>query len=163
LLSKTTRRLALLALIPAALLGSLMIASPASAALTAPQTLETQIVGYTNWQRKAHGCKTPLRVDNRLTLAARGHSYYLARTGKFSHTGYAGSSFGFRIRYKGYTAPMSENIARGYPTASKVIYAWLASPGHRRNLLDCRAKAVGVGVVYNSRGQAYYTQDFGWR
>ena len=163
MLSTTTRRLALLALAPAMLLGSLMIASPASAALVPEQTLQTQIVGFTNWQRKAHGCKTPLRVDARLTAAARGHSYYLARNGRFSHTGYLGSSFGFRITYRGYTAPLSENIARGYPTAAKTIHAWLDSPGHRRNLLDCRAKAVGVGVVYNARGQAYYTQDFGWR
>ena len=161
MLSKTTRRLALLALVPAMLLGSLMIASPASAA-TATTTLETQIVGYTNWQRKAHGCG-PVRIDNRLTLAARGHSYHMARTGRFSHTGFGGSSFGYRITYKGYTAPLSENIAWGYRDAATTVRAWMASPGHRKNILNCKAKAVGVGVVYNTRGQAYYTQDFGWR
>jgi uncharacterized protein YkwD len=162
LLSKTTRRLALLALVPAMLLGSLMIASPASAALVSEQTLQSQIVGFTNWQRRQHGC-APVRLDPRLTAAARGHSYHMARTGAFSHTGYGGSSFGFRIRYKGYTAPLAENIAYGYPTAARTIHAWLASPGHRRNMLNCQAKAIGVGVVYNSHGVPYYTQDFGWR
>ncbi|GAA0814632.1 CAP domain-containing protein [Spirilliplanes yamanashiensis] len=163
MLTTTTRRLAFLALVPAALFGVLMLASPASAALTSTQTLEQQVVGYTNYQRKAAGCGTPLRVDARLVRAARGHSAHMARTARFSHTGLNGSTFGARAKYHGYAAPLSENIAWGQPTAAKAIHAWLASPGHRRNLLNCNAKAVGVGVVYNARGQAYYTQVFGWR
>ena len=40
---------------------------------------------------------------------------------------------------------------------------WLNSPGHRRNILDCTAKDMGVGVGTNpsSTYRTYWTQDFG--
>ncbi len=162
MLSQTTRRLALIALIPAMLLGSLFVASPASAALTPWQKLQSDVVGYTNWQRVKHGC-APLRLDTRLTGAAWLHSRDMARTGRFSHTGTGGTTFGYRVKRQGYAAPLSENIAYGYTKSADVIFAWLRSPGHRRNMLNCNAKAIGVGVVYNARGVPYYTQEFGWR
>jgi uncharacterized protein YkwD len=158
--SKTTRRLSLLAMIPAMLLGMLAVAQPASAALVPWQTLQTDIVYWTNHQRAKVRC-APVRVDNRLVRAGRDHSAWMARTGTFSHVGYSGSTFVTRVRATGYTAPFSENIAYGYRTGAEVVNAWMRSPGHRANLLNCRAKAVGVGAVYNSRGVAYYTQNFG--
>jgi uncharacterized protein YkwD len=38
----------------------------------------------------------------------------------------------------------------------------MASPGHRANILNCKATKVGVGAVYAANGTAYYTQDFGY-
>jgi len=37
------------------------------------------------------------------------------------------------------------------------------SPGHKRNILDCTAKDMGLGVatVRGSRFGTYWTQDFG--
>jgi uncharacterized protein YkwD len=35
------------------------------------------------------------------------------------------------------------------------------SAGHRRNLLDCSVRAVGIGVVRRADGRVYWTQDFG--
>jgi uncharacterized protein YkwD len=37
------------------------------------------------------------------------------------------------------------------------------SPGHRRNILDCTPKDMGVGVASNPRStyRTYWTQDFG--
>ena len=74
----------------------------------------------------------------------------------------SGSTFDARIKATGYTAPLSENIAWGYRTGADVVKAWMASPGHRANLLDCTAKSVGVGAVYAANGNPYYTQDFGY-
>src|SRR5690349_21753641 len=104
-----------------------------------------------------------LRVNAGLLWAARGHSKYMATTGRFSHTGTAGSTFIARASAAGYTAARSENIAWGYRSAAEVVNAWMKSPGHRRNLLDCGAKTFAVGVVYSANGTPYYTQDFGSR
>jgi uncharacterized protein YkwD len=39
--------------------------------------------------------------------------------------------------------------------------AWMNSPGHRANILNCSARSIGVGVVYAKNGTPYYTQVFG--
>jgi uncharacterized protein YkwD len=156
------RRLATLAMIPATLLGTIAIASPAEAATASFTTLQTQIVSLSNKERVKAGCKA-LRVNSDLLWAARGHSKYMATTRKFSHTGAGGSTFVTRAKAAGYTYARSENIAWGYRSAPEVVNAWMKSPGHRRNLLDCGAKTFAVGVVFSANGTPYYTQDFGSR
>jgi uncharacterized protein YkwD len=159
--SSITKRLALIALIPATLLGMVMVASPASAAVVSEAKMQGDIVYLTNKQRALHGCKA-VRIDARLTKAARGHSAWMGRTGAFSHTGNARSTFAARIKSAGYPRPRSENIAFGYRSGLEVVKGWLASPGHRANLLDCSATTVGVGAVYAANGTPYFTQNFGY-
>ena len=159
--SSITKRLALIAMIPATLFAMVMVASPASAAAVSTTQLQGDIAYLTNKQRALHGCKA-VRVDARLTTAARGHSAYMARTGAFSHTGLRNSSFAYRIKAASYPRPLSENIAYGYRTGVDVVKAWMASPGHRANILNCTATTVGVGAVYAANGTAYYTQEFGY-
>ncbi|MDI6097650.1 CAP domain-containing protein [Actinoplanes sp. NEAU-A12] len=154
------RRLALAALAPAAL-GAMFVASPAEAAVVPVASLQADIAKLTNVQRKAKGCGA-VAVNAKLTVAARQHSAWMAKTGKFSHTGSAGSSFVTRIKAAGYTKPASENIAWGYRTANEVVNAWMKSPGHRANILNCKAKTVGVGAVYSANGTGYFTQNFGY-
>jgi len=154
------RRLALLAMVPAAMFGFLVVATPAEAAPVSFLTLQNDINYWTNAQRKAHGCGA-LRVDNKLVRAGRDHSAWMATTRNFSHIGRSGSTFVTRTRAAGYTAPLSENIAWGYRSGRDVVTAWMKSPGHRANILNCRAKAVGTGAVYSTNGTPYYTQDFG--
>jgi uncharacterized protein YkwD len=158
--SSITKRLALIAMIPATLLAMIAIASPASAAVSTAK-LEGDIVYLTNKQRALHGCK-PVRAEARLTKAARGHSTYMARSGTFSHTGTARSSFVTRIKAAGFPRPASENIAYGYRTGLDVVKGWMASPGHRANILNCKQATVGVGAVYAANGNPYYTQNFGY-
>ena len=126
--SKITKRLALIAMIPATLLGLVMVAAPASAAVASEAKMQGDIVYLTNKQRALHGCKA-VRVDARLTKAARGHSAYMATGGAFSHTGRGGSTFDARIKAAGYPRPAGENIAFGYRSGLDVMKAWLASPG----------------------------------
>jgi uncharacterized protein YkwD len=160
--SSFARRLATLALVPAALFGVVTLASPAEAAVTSVATLQNDILRYTNAQRAAHGCGA-VRADGKIGYAARGHSGFMARTGRFSHTGQGGSTFVIRLTRAGYTGALSENIAWGYRSGAQVVAAWMKSPGHRANLLNCKAKAVGIGAFYSANGTPYYTQDFGTR
>jgi uncharacterized protein YkwD len=157
------KRLATLALIPAAaFIGLLTTAEAAQAAPVSTATLQTQVASLSNQQRVKAGCKA-LKVNAQLLWAARGHSKFMATSGVFSHTGARNSTFITRVKAAGYTAPRSENIAWGYRSATEVVNAWMKSPGHRRNLLDCGAKTFAVGVVYSANGTPYYTQEFGSR
>jgi uncharacterized protein YkwD len=159
-LKKTVRRLALLATIPAAIAGLTIVASPASAARVSPETLMAQLVTQANNSRARVHCK-PLKVNKALVTTSVRHSSYMAVTGSFSHVGVRGSNFVVRARSAGYGAAMGENIGWGYRTSSAMFKAWMASPGHRANILNCSAKSLGVGVVYTKNGTPYYTQVFG--
>ena len=159
--SSITKRLALIAMIPATLLGLVMVAAPANAAVVSTTKLQGDIAYLTNKQRLLNGCGS-VHVDARLTAAARVQSTYMARTGAFSHTGAGGSTFVTRVKAARYPQPAGENIAYGFRTGVDVVKAWMASPGHRANILNCKAKTLGVGAVYSASGNLYYTQEFGY-
>jgi uncharacterized protein YkwD len=159
--SSILRRVMYLALVPAAFFGIVVVATPAEAAPTSFQTLQSDVVKWTNHQHVKAGCKA-LKVNNDLIRAARDHSAWMARTGKFSHVGNGGSTFDARIRKAGYSQPSAENIAWGYRSGADVVNAFMKSPGHRANILNCASRSVGVGAVYAANGNPYFTQDFGY-
>jgi uncharacterized protein YkwD len=129
--------------------------------------LVAQVIELTNQQRLANGCQA-LRINDKLNLAAYGHSEDMALNDFFSHTGSDGSNPGNRIRAVGYAyRGWAENIAAAYSTAEAVMNAWMNSAGHRANILDCDLQEIGVGHYYlqNDTGQVnynhYWTQVFG--
>lgn len=121
---------------------------------------EGSVAELTNKERAKVGCG-PLRVDQRLVTAARRHSADMAANHYFSHTSKNGDSFADRIQKAGYPSPGAENIAMGYGTPAAVMTGWMNSSGHRANILNCKLKAIGVGVQTGSGGP-WWTQDFGW-
>jgi uncharacterized protein YkwD len=123
--------------------------------------LMSEIVTRTNILRHHHGCGQ-LAVDHDLIKASVKQSYFMAETGQFSHFGPDRSTFVNRAHSAGYAEPAAENIAWGYRDTDAVMAAWMASPGHRQHILDCRVKSVGTGVVYALNGLPYYTEVFGW-
>ncbi|GAA2898905.1 hypothetical protein Acy02nite_44280 [Actinoplanes cyaneus] len=152
---------------PAAPITPTIAAAPAGAATPVPEKararkLMRQVLRLTNRERVANGCPK-IGVDHELIAASAAQSYYMARTRLFSHVWRDGSTFAMRARRAGYRAPAGENIAWGYPTAAEVMKAWMASPGHRANILNCRARKMGAAIVYAADGTPYYTQAFGWR
>ncbi|MEV6344483.1 CAP domain-containing protein [Actinoplanes sp. NPDC051851] len=126
------------------------------------KTLTRQMVRLTNHERKAAGCPK-VSVDHELNVASTEQSYYMARTRLFSHVWRDGSTFVTRTQRAGYRAPAGENIAWGYPTAKQVVEAWMNSPGHRANILNCAARSIGAAITYAADGTPYYTQVFGYR
>jgi uncharacterized protein YkwD len=134
---------------------------PVPPAAVAPATLMSEVVTMTNQQRHANGCRL-LAVSHDLTLASVRQSNYMARTGLFTHVWRDGSTFVTRAHAAGYRQPSGENIAWGYQSAADVMAAWMASPHHRENILNCGARSIGTGVVYAANGIPYYTEVFGW-
>lgn len=134
-------------------------AEPATAAATRASA-ESEVIRLTNQERARHGCRA-VRHEPKLSTAARWHSQDMARKNFFSHTGSDGSSFAVRAKRAGYNHAMSENIAKGHRTAAEVMRGWMGSTPHRKAIVDCAAKAVGVGVARAKDGALLWTQDFG--
>ncbi len=137
------------------------VGSPAAVVAPAEARLMSLLVTQTNQRRHAAGCGQ-LNVDPGLIVASLRQSDFMADTRTFSHIGRGGSTFVARARAAGYAAPAGENIAWGYATATQVMDAWMASPAHRRNILNCGARSIGTGVRYAADGTPYFTQVFGW-
>ncbi|MFG1941728.1 CAP domain-containing protein [Nonomuraea sp. NPDC048826] len=121
--------------------------------------MAADVVRLTNAARAKNGCR-PLKTDARLTRAARTHSMEMARSGQFTHESPDGASPWDRMERAGYHNGTAENIGRGYASAQEAVRGWLASPDHRRNMLNCDFNAIGVGVV-SGPGGPWWTQDFG--
>lgn len=149
------KTLAALAAAAVAMLAPLTASPSASAApvlATGSVAIERALLSEMNAARARHG-RAPLRADAQLTRPARAHSGYLLRTGRFTHDGPGGAPF-FKRLYAAGSAPsrsMSENIAQasgcGVGIARQTVGMWMASPGHRANLLNPRYRFVGSGVA----------------
>lgn len=143
---------------------SLMLAVPAYAAVpvagTARASAESEVIRLTNQERAKQGCRA-VRHEPKLSTSAGRHSQDMARNNFFSHTGSDGSDFSTRAARAGYEHAMSENIAKGHRTPAEVVKGWMGSTPHRKAILDCAAKAVGVGVARAKDGGLLWTQDFG--
>ncbi|GAA3422869.1 hypothetical protein GCM10018953_00520 [Streptosporangium nondiastaticum] len=128
--------------------------------MTSLSTMEREVVRLTNAERRRAGC-APLRIDSRLVRSARAHSTEMATSGLFSHNSPDGASPWKRMEAVRYHDGGAENIGRGYFTAAETVRNWMANPGHRRNILDCRLAATGVGLAEGPDGP-WWTQDFGY-
>lgn len=123
-----------------------------------PSELMARIIELTNRDRAQHGC-APLTPQSALHAAAQSHADDMSQRVYFSHTGLDGRSFDQRMKDAGYPGhQFGENIASGYPTAEEVEAAWMATPGHRKNILECSFKEIGVG--YAADGE-YWVVNFG--
>lgn len=128
------------AAILAALAMACLAASPAGAR---PSAAEAELIRAINAERTPRGL-VPLRVDLRLERAARAKSSEMLRTGTFAH----GDVRGRLVRF-GARGPMyGENLAwaSGSSTsASRIVRMWMASPGHRANILRAAFTRIGLG------------------
>jgi uncharacterized protein YkwD len=53
-----------------------------------------------------------------------------------------------------------ENLSSGYDTSDSVVKAWMASPGHKANILDVDFKRVGYAVCTNDKKEVMVVQHF---
>ncbi|MEV6327680.1 sigma-70 family RNA polymerase sigma factor [Streptomyces sp. NPDC051909] len=118
-----------------------------------------QVIDLTNAERAKAGCG-PVTANTLLTRAAQGHSDDMAARNFFDHTNPDGADPGDRVTAAGYRwSTYGENIAKGQRTPAEVMDAWMNSPGHRANILNCSFKEIGIGI--HDAGGPYWTQVFG--
>jgi uncharacterized protein YkwD len=117
-----------------------------------------------NNERIAAGL-APLQLDGALVSVARERSNDMARQGYFSHTSPSGeTAFSLLDRYGIPYAWAGENLARNnYPDEESVAVAmrdWMASDGHRENMLNVHYTSIGVGSAVDATGMKYFTVIF---
>ncbi len=181
-MKRTLPALALAALVSAGVaVGAGPSPVPAPVADTAGMStvtgLERQTLLAINAVRRGNGL-VPLRFNQQLAAAARGHSVSMAERGFFGHAGYDGSAFWRRIKpvyqpVPGRSWEAGENMVWASPalSAQQVIEIWMKSPEHRKNLLTPAWRDVGVGGVHALAAPGVYqgldvtivTADFGVR
>ncbi|GAA0444582.1 hypothetical protein Aca07nite_53740 [Actinoplanes capillaceus] len=132
----------------------------AASVSSSPQApVQQQVLALANQHRRAAGCE-PLSLDRRLIEAANRHAADMARRGYFDHESPRGVMAGSRVTDAGYAwSRYGENIARGQDSPYRVVTDWMESPGHRRNILDCRLDQTGVGLALSSGGTPYWVQE----
>ena len=103
-----------------------------------------------------------LSWNTRLATAAQAHAEDMAAHNYFSHDSLDGTTFDKRITAAGYVwRSVAENIAAGQPTPEDVMAAWIASPGHCRNIFNPDLREIGVGFAQGGTYGEYWGQDFG--
>ena len=129
-----------------------------------------------NRERTIRG-EAALRPNLDLQRAAQAHSGDMASASYFAHESRNGETPLARIREAGYIFSsrvgyaIGENIAWGtlwLATPKAIVAGWMASPGHRANILDATFRDTGLGVaphplapLAHGEAGAIYTQDFG--
>ena len=141
------------------LAAALVLASPAAAQPTAQ---EAALIRTINAERSRHGL-SPLRLDLRLERAARAKSSEMLRTGTFAHGDLRGRLVLYRVAGRTY----GENLAwatGSRESATRIVQMWMASPGHRANILRSTYTRIGigrrVGTFAGEANAAVVTADF---
>jgi uncharacterized protein YkwD len=185
----TTRqrlRLALqtLVLTVAATLAAPALASACTGADVAPSTASgvatarAATLCLLNEQRKEHGL-APLRAHRMLQNAAQQYAIQMVKGRFFDHVTPTGVTLEQRIRQNTrYLAgalryDIGENIAWGQGELARpasIVAAWMASPGHRANILRAAFREIGIGIVpgapvagLSGDPAVTYTNEFGAR
>ncbi|MEV6174394.1 CAP domain-containing protein [Streptomyces sp. NPDC051954] len=128
--------------------------------VSAEAKAEAEVLTLVNQERAKVGC-SPVAANSALAELARDFSDAMAEQGFFDHTDPSGATPWDRAEAAGITDLGGENIARGQADAAAVMEAWMNSPGHKANILNCDFKTLGVGVHIGSGGP-WWTQDFGY-
>jgi len=128
--------------------------------VSAEAAAEAAVLKLVNEQRAIVGC-SPVAANSALTELAENFSTQMATENFFDHTDPSGATPWDRAEKLGITNLGGENIARGQADAAAVMDAWMNSPGHKANILNCDFKTLGVGVHFGTDGP-WWTQDFGY-
>ena len=135
------------------------------------ETVEQEVLGLVNAERRSRGLAA-LRFSAPLAEAARLHAREMAEGGYFEHDSLERTSRGLVkacdwservLRFAPDAAHIAENLAAGAETALEVVSGWMTSPEHRRNVLDPRFRAGGVGYWPGGRSGYCWVADFASR
>jgi uncharacterized protein YkwD len=161
MVSRSARVLAVLFL----LWGCLSPAAPDAAAAggAAGAVITNSIADLTNVERARAGV-SPLRVEGRLMKAAQLQAEQMASLGRMDHV-LSGGTYPApqdRLAAAGYRwRAFAENIAYGQRGPQDVTESWMASSGHRANMLNGAYTELGAGYAVDDRGRSYFVQVFG--
>lgn len=115
----------------------------------APKAVLTHsgVITWTNVQREGNGLK-PLAENPNLNVAAELKVQDMFAKQYFAHEGPDGKGAGDWVKIAGYEfIAVGENLALGnFGDDQALVQAWMASPGHRANILNGKFTEIGVAV-----------------
>jgi len=116
------------------------------------------LLHYVNAERVAHGLQ-PLVPHSGLMTVAQQWADYMRDSGFWGH-----GDWGQRIIdvYQNWRI-IGENIAGGHADAQAAVAGWMASDGHRANILNPMFEEAGTGYAEGGYYGRYYVMDFGAR
>jgi uncharacterized protein YkwD len=131
-------------------------------------SLEELVLREVNGVRAARRLPT-LSLSPALSRSAVAHSRAMATYGFFAHESRSGTTFAERIRRfyvpQSGTWTVGENLAMfggSPPTASAIVAAWMASPGHRANLLRGLFHEAGLAIMFNPAAGGVFGGEATW-
>jgi uncharacterized protein YkwD len=139
--------------------------APTAPAPTTAGSTESRIFRLVNAERRRQGL-SDLVYNPQLDRMARIQAENMARFQKMAHVIPESSlpTLTDRAQDSGYPyARLAENVALGYPNAQTVVDGWMASKGHRANILNRDVEETGIAIARSSAGGLYYCQVFGRR
>ena len=123
-------------------------------------SLEMEVIRLVNSEREKAG-RIPLVENSKLSEIARTKSQDFINNNYFSHNSpIYGSPFNMLDSYGIKYTAAAENIATGQRNPAEVMKFWMASSGHRANILNSTINQIGVGVARDNEGTLYWTQMF---
>ena len=119
---------------------------------------EQYLLFAANQDRAAHGLG-PVVYDPSLSVAASMHAREMAAHGTISHQFPGEMDLSERAsRYGVRFSLITENVAIA-STSAEAHSLWMASPGHRANLLDPKVNTIGIAVLMRG-DEAFAVEDF---
>jgi uncharacterized protein YkwD len=142
------------------------VAPPPTAAPSTPgDVCAAQVEAIVNQVRLENGLSA-LSPNSSLTSSAQQYADFIAANDVVSHTA-DGRTLDERDEAAGYGdwIAVGENVAGGYATPAEAMAAWLASPGHKANILNPAYRETGVGCAWNAASAYgyFYVEEFGTR
>lgn len=123
---------------------------------------ERPVLRDINAVRRGHGLHA-LRFSRQLAAAAGAHARVLAVNGHFTHDWSDGRAFGtWILRFYPLGAHRTWSAGENLVWSTEpllpdaAVAEWLASPPHRRNLLDRRWRELGIGIVRVTNAAGVY-------
>jgi len=128
-----------------------------------PETIARTVFDFVNAERRLRGVRE-LQWDIRLAAEARRHASNMATRWFFAHDDPVRGDVGKRLTTAGVAwRKCSENLFQenGYDDpAREADLRWLASPGHRRNMLDPEVTHAGTGAARRSDGSVFVVEVY---
>jgi uncharacterized protein YkwD len=135
-------------------LGLLALPLTQSAQASPSGNYEKSVHAKTNLQR-AHRDRVALKGAKCLDKFAERQARAMAKRHKIYHQNLGPILKTCKL------STVGENVAYGYPSGKSVVSAWMASPGHKANILTPKFRLIAVGAYRDSRGSWYVSQVFG--
>jgi len=133
---------------PAIVFLVLLLLPVASAAAQSEESAAQELFRLTNEARAQQGLD-PLEWDERLAQIAAAHAEQMASHNQLSHQFPGEPTVRQRVISTGMRSNTSGENVGFAATVDGIHDGWMNSPGHRRNILDARFNAIGIGVVRN--------------